>query len=486
MPKKISHTPRRSHTPWGLIFILAVVIFIWGCAAGHYEFYNDLKNFMTRGEYQQADKTIQQNQARVYGDKDLLLYYFDRGWLLHLAGQWNESNRMFALAEQLADSYFTKSISTEASTFLISDNMRPYYGEDFERAMIHVFSALNYIYLNKFDDALVEARRVDLFLTKLQTDYGYQNYYNEDAFIRYLMGIIYESQGEINDAFISYRKALETYKATENVYKVKVPEDLVFSALQTATDMGFTREFGEIKDDFPELSKNFVPEKSRSADGEIIFLHYNGRVPHKVDNIFKFAFGNAWGYVGMVEVDGKTKEDVYNAGTVIESIASEEQINVAFPKFVPTGYDILLSMLEVNGQKYQTELVDDIGEIAVKNLADRQGRVFFKSVARAAVKFALTKVAERKIEKETKNEVAQWVLKSAVKTTAALTEKADKRSWQTLPDQIRMSRIRLPQGIYSLKVSFIDRRGYVAREKKLDNIKVIRGKKTFVYVSSVE
>ena len=55
--------------------------------------------------------------------------------------------------------------------------MRPYYGDDFERAMIHVFNALNYVYLKQLDDALVEARRVDLFLNKLQTDYGHKKYY---------------------------------------------------------------------------------------------------------------------------------------------------------------------------------------------------------------------------------------------------------------------------------------------------------------------
>ncbi|MFH1238754.1 MAG: hypothetical protein V1653_01415, partial [bacterium] len=431
------------------------------CAGGRYDFYDALQQFMVRGEYPQADQKVQENLNKVYGDKDLLLYYFDRGWLLHLAGDWNESNKMFAQAEQLADDYFTKSITTEASTFLVSDNMRPYYGEDFERAMIHVFSALNYIYLNKFDDALVEARRIDLFLNKIQTDYGHKNYYNDDAFIRYLMGLIYESQGEINDAFISYRKALQLYKSTEKTYGVKIPPDLVLSALQTAKDMGFTEEFEEIRNDFPEISKNFVPAKRKSSDtGEIIFLHYNGRVPHKVDNIFKLAFGQAWGYVGMIEVDGKTQEEVHNAATVIESIASDEQVTIAFPKFVPTKYDILLSTLEVNGGKYPTELVQDIGQIAVKNLEDRQGRVFFKSVARAAVKFAIAKAAERKIEKETKNEIAQWLLTKAIKTASALTERADKRSWQTLPDQIRMSRIRLPQGTYAADVSFVDRKGY--------------------------
>lgn len=477
------HTPARNSV-WGMIFILTAYLLFSACAGGRYSHYSALNQFMAKREYPQADKKVQEKLNEVYGKKNLLLYYFDRGLLLHLAGSWDESNQMFDKAERLADDYFTKSISTEASTFLISDNMRPYYGEDFERAMIHVFSALNYIYLKKFDDALVEARRVNLFLNKLETDYGHKNYYTEDAFIRYLMGIIYESRGEVNDAFISYRKALNRYKSTQKAYGVEVPPDLVFSALQTAKDMRFQEEFDEIKKEFPDISRNFVPAGGNT--GEIIFLHYNGRVPHKIDNIFKMAFGKAWGFVGMVEVDGEAQENVNNAATVIETIASDEQVIIAFPKFVPTPYNIFLSKVKVNDREYSTELVQDIGQIAVKNLDDRKGRVFFKSVARAAVKFALSKAAERKIEKETDNKLTEWLLTKAVKTASALTEKADKRSWQTLPDQIRMSRIKVPEGTYSVDISFINRKGYVAYEKNLEGIKVSRGKKTFLYISTVE
>ncbi len=482
------HYLQRPKKPFlGLVFILAVHLFFSSCATNRYTYYNTLTQLMAKGEYPQAAQKVEENIKAIYGEKDLLLYYFDSGLLLHLAGKWEESNQMFTKAEQLADDYFTKSISTEASTFLVSDNTRPYYGEDFERAIIHVFSALNYVYLKKWDDALVEAKRVDLFLNKLQTDYGHKNYYTEDAFIRYLVGLIYESRGEINDAFISYRKALQRYQSTEKTYGVQVPPNLVLSSLQTAKDLGFREEFDEIKKSFPEISKNFVPLNKKSNDtGEIIFLHYNGLVPHKIDNIFKMAFGKAWGYVGMVEVEGDAQESVNNAATVIETIASDEQVIIAFPKFVPTEYNILFSKIKINEKEYSTELVQDIGQIAIKNLDDKKERVFVKAVARAAVKFTLTKAAEKKIKKQTNNKLAEWALNKAVKTASALTEKADKRSWQTLPDQMRMARIRLPEGNYSLNISFIDRKGYLAKEKKLENIKVSGGKKNFIYISTTE
>jgi len=38
--------------------------------------------------------------------------------------------------------------------------------------------------------------------------YEGKNKYREDAFIRYVTGVLYESRGGINDAFIAYRKSL--------------------------------------------------------------------------------------------------------------------------------------------------------------------------------------------------------------------------------------------------------------------------------------
>ncbi|MFH1784532.1 MAG: hypothetical protein ABH868_06535 [bacterium] len=481
----LNHTPRRARALWGLLFVSVAYLFFSACAGGNYEYYNSIHALMARNQYRQADAKVEENLDKIYGKKDMLLYYFDRALLLHLEGEWAESNKMLQKAEALADSYFTKSISSEASTFLISDNMRPYYGEDFERAMIHVFGALNYIYMGEFDEALVEARRVDLFLSRLKVDYGHKNFYTEDAFIRYLMGIIYESRGEINDAFISYRKALNRYKETQGAYGVKVPPELVQSALQAASDMGFRDEYFEIKNEFPKLSENFVPEKRKKTNGEIVLLHYNGRVPHKIDSIFKMEFGRAWGFVGMVDIAGEAQEEVNNVATVIETIASEEQVIIAFPKFVPSPYSIFISEVQVGDEIHRTELVQDIGAIAVKNMEDRKGRMFFKSVARAAIKFALAKGAERKIKEKTKSEVAQWILTKAVKTASALTEKADKRSWRTLPDQIRMSRVSLPGGTYPVEVTFVDKKGYEEGKVALGNVTVTPGKKTFLYLSTL-
>ena len=121
----------------------------------------------------------------TFGDKDAVLYFLERGMLYHYAGHFSASNASFQVATRLAELNYTKSVSVEASTFLANDNTRPYYGENFERALIHMFGAFNYQGLGQLDEALVEIGRLNFFLRQLVVD-GEDNSYRDDAFARYL------------------------------------------------------------------------------------------------------------------------------------------------------------------------------------------------------------------------------------------------------------------------------------------------------------
>lgn len=467
-----------------LIILLLASFFIAGCGANRLTYYDTLNNYVAQNKIAEANKQVEDNADKFYGEKDLLLYYLDHGYLFHIGADFSKSNLMLEEARKLAKDYFTKSISQEASTFLVSDNMRPYYGEDFERAISHVFSSLNYVFLNKGEDALVEARAVDDFLKLLQTNYGYKNTYKEDGFIRYIMGLLYENEGEINDAFISYRKALYTYKSQQKSLGTEIPQELFNSAMDTAARLQFNSEMEELRKDFSKQAGSYDQAKSAKTDGEIVVIHYNGLVPHKIDNILEIAFGKAWVYVGAVKTEGEAAESVSTASTAIRAIAADEQVIAAFPKYVPTNYTIATSIVELGDKSKPTEVVEDVGKIAVKSLDDRLGRVYAKTIARAAIKYALSRAARKKIEQKADNAVGAFLLSSTVKMAAALTEKADKRCWQVLPDTIRMARFKIPEGTYSLKVNYYNRSGGKVADEEKSDVAVKKGRKTFILVQT--
>jgi hypothetical protein len=129
----------------------------------------ELNSFVLKNEFASAAEQVEKKKSG-YGEKNALLYSLDRGMLLHFAGQYTESNQALETAKKTAQELFTKSVTAHLSTFLINDLMTPYYGEDFERALIYLFSALNYAALNQGEDALVECRQLDSFFRALPFD----------------------------------------------------------------------------------------------------------------------------------------------------------------------------------------------------------------------------------------------------------------------------------------------------------------------------
>ena len=355
--------------------------------------------------------------------------------------------------------------------------MRPYYGEDFERALVNVFSAVNYIMLGQENDALVEARQADHFLTTLQVNYGYTSVYKEDAFVRYLMGMIYENQGQINDAFISYRKALESYKYYEVNYGVKTPNMLVNDAIRTAKILGFTSEEAEIRKKWAVVPSDSEKDKN----GELVILNYNGFSPEKVDTFFEISFGAGWVYVEGTKVEGDDKAQVNQAKAIARSVAAAEQVRIAFPKYIPLDYEIKTAAAVTDNKTFRGEVVEDIGAIAVKGLDDRIARIRARAIARGIIKFALTRAVSQKVEKSS-GELTGWLAKKVLTAAAAATELADKRSWRTLPDKITMIRLPLVGDVHSLTLNFYGRNNELITTQELNNITIKPGKKTFLIV----
>ncbi len=449
------------------------------CAARtHY--YGELNTLVGQGDYLDAATLVEKSKQDIYGEKNALLYYLDNGMLLQLAGKYAESNESFERAKQLWLDYFTKSITTEASTFLISDNTRPYYGEDFERAMISVLEALNYVMLGQPNDALVEARQVDHFLQTLRVNYGYKNIYKEDAFARYLTGMLFENQGQVNDAYISYRQALDAYSDGLKTYGVPVPRALVGDALRTARELGFA-------DAVQEITKTWgdAPEPEAAANsGELVVLDYAGFVAEKIEHFIDLSFGYAWDYVGSLSPRRDEQEQTEQAGAIARSILSSDQVRLAFPKYVrdPTRVASLRLQDDTVGPEVSSAVVDNVSAIAEQSLDDRIARIRARTIARAAIKFALAYNISRRVEKESGNPLLGWVTKKALAVGSAALEHADTRSWRSLPDEILMSRMRLSPGVHSITLRCYDRNGTVIHQETIRNVTIRPGKKTFVIV----
>lgn len=442
VPGKLAFT-RVKPRAWvnaGLIMLFGVSLM---ACSPHIELYPKLDSLAQKGEYEKAAALVEKNKGE-YGKRNALLWYLDRGAYYHYAGQYDKSNKSFAEAERIIDELFTESVTRNVGAFLSNDNTLPYRGEDFEAVIINVYRALNYAGLGDVESALVEARKVDSKLGVINRQYksGKKNRYREDAFARMLMGIFYEAGGsrsDMNDAYISNKLSAETYqKDFSKNYKVGAPGVLKENLLSTAGFMG-PDEVAETKKRFAGVKAPTLAEKQKM--GAVYLVHFAGAAPVKYEDAIR-AFNT----------DGTP-------------------LKIAFPKYRRRSYQITASRMVLDGQaKNRLEVAQPTGDIAMKSLADRKGRIAAKAIARAIVKYNLMK--------KEKSGGGQALLS----IYNFVTEKADLRAWQTLPDKILLGRVLLPPGSHKLDVDYLSSAGKVVAKQSLGKFDIQAGQTRFFVV----
>jgi hypothetical protein len=115
-----------------------------------------------------------------------------------------------------------------------------------------------------------------------------------------------------------------------------------------------------------------------------------------------------------------------------------------------------------------TELGEDISNIAIKTLDNRKVRTIAKAVLRPAGKYFAERAVEESVRRSS-GELPADGISIAGSIYNIYSEQADIRSWQTLPAQIRIARLILSPGDYDLEFNGkpLDHVSLKAGEKKI-------------------
>ena len=404
-----------------------------------------------------------------------LPYLFERGLIAHYGDQFDESNRTFELAEITSDDLYTKSISREAVSLVTSDNLRSYAGTQYERLMIHYYRAFNYVYLNMPDDALVECRKAsNLLQYYADADENYE--FVGAAFIAYLSAILYEWAGDWNDAFIAYRWAERAYKQYEEVLGIPFPQDVGKSLVRLARQLGFQEEFERYAAIYGEPSEN-IPDS-----GELILLYETGFAPFKIEENIVFP---------ILKVDPIVQEDADRDEKKVREysrtlmrrrnqryreVEIEYLLRVAIPTYRSNRPRIVGIDADTTYGQVSGVLVEDIEAAAMKTFESELPTIMLRTVVRGVLKY----LGFRRANKEGE------VVGRLVNLLNVVTESADTRSWQTLPNQIFLVRMRLPVGKHNITLSFSDRADRRVKTDTLQNVIIRANDKTFLNYRTFE
>jgi len=306
-----------------------------------------------------------------------------------------------------------------------------------------------------------------------------ENRYYQDAFALNVQGMIYESAGDYNNAFISYRNAYNVYsQAGGNYFGVPVPQQLKKDLLNTASKMGFDEDVEKYKTLFNEKL-----DSSNNENGELILFMEEGNVPVKEENkitIFNVPLQRSWQYRDSY---GNAHDCNFNNPQFLVSASKLSDLSyftIALPYYKVVTFNELSKTVLLNEKTFQPELVQNFNTLAVDVLKER----FITDLTKASIRFVTKRLMEKGVsslteklaegtssknnnqskgvsdkkgsEKE-KDSNAKLIGQTAgliANIANNITEKADTRSWISLPAYISYIRVPLKAGENNINIQF--------------------------------
>lgn len=328
-------------------------------------------------------------------------------------------------------------IGANIASAAVNDNAIPYEARGYERVMLRHYQAMNYLSKGDLEGAGVEIRNANMEqeeslkrhqkeIEEAQKDAEEKNLSSvleneelmgkyaamdllsgkvknsfQNAYTFYLSGLIYEIEGQENDAYIDYKKALEIYP--DNKY---LQNDVIRLAkcLEMNGDLAYFQEHYNID--------ATVPDEDKKGKGEVIILFEDGFVPQKHEV--------------------KIPLPIPKAGLIA----------IAFPIYKAEAVDAIPLVLKDEDKEIGcTDPICDLGALAVKSLKEEIPSIATRQLARAITKGATTALVKEELGQLGSLTMSLWNWVS---------ESADLRSWITLPSNAQILRTTLPAGSHKL------------------------------------
>lgn len=395
-----SRAPRRT----ALLGLAVAAVGLAGCASYNERTSGALSAFRS-GQFDAAVQRFEDTE--VTGS--VFLSQAESGMVALVAGDWSGAREHLTEAARLSDEFADagpldpEGVVEALGSLVLNDAQRDYEGEGFERVYAHASLGLAYLAEGLVDDLLVEVRRADKLLTREEQLYDAE--YRAGGLGHFLSAVAYGLKGEPDQALLDYRRMVDKGVGLE----LAGPE---LSLL--ATQSNRAAEFAQHIEQYPPSPWPGGLEPGE-APAEVIVIGGAGLAPFKVEQRLEIATAN-----GLVSLAAPTYMD-----------RSESD----------GGF--LLSALE-SGADVRTAVIERVGEVARENLKDRLGAIALRAGVRNVARFAI----RNELEDEHGTSAAL-----AFDVVGALLERADLRSWLTLPNTWHAARLRLPSGVHSLELS---------------------------------
>ncbi len=425
---------------------LPLVFSLAGCASYPARMAAVKQDFVL-GNFESALSDITDDDCE--GGNEQVLALLERATIKQSMGDFEGSNQDFEAAYNVMVNYENRpsvslrDLGSETSSALVNDTTLPYKGTGYEKFLVHIYKALNYLMLGDYEGAGVEIRRLDrrreieletnrqarkaaedaarqqnisdgsrdLVAEQLLQAYGpararadaVNNLYLS-AFGSYLSALNYDLEGSWSEAVVDYRRVLEQVPSSRYAR--------IDAALSGAEDISGPASGVDL-----------------TESGDLFLVFQCGLAPTKDQIYIPFAIG-----------DGL--------------------ISLAFPFYRPVPTRLDRVAVTIDGRDAgSSEILSDIEAKQIRELIDRIPVLIVRQAIRAAVKASMLHVA--------KQEGGAWG-GLAASLYNVFSEQADLRSWLLLPKNIQVLRAYPPAGQRKVRIDIIDAGGRILDTVNLD------------------
>lgn len=397
-------------------------------SAANEAFYTELRH----GDVEVASANLQDQG----GD---FLFNVEKGRLLQLQSRYEASKTAFESSDsawQAQQQKATISLSDSGeslASFALNDNVNSYQPADYELGFLHLYQALNYIQLNKLSDALVEFRRANMVQEQakavrestineerdslkqegVNTDIGdvlakYPSSSRtlkttQNAYLYFLSALIFEAEGDNNDAYVDIRRALAIVPDNPIVIK---------HAFRLAKKLSVGDDLSLLKKQYPSYASDTV----KNDGANVIFIVESG----------------------VVEALQPWQQSLY----VYDYHGQSDLYSLALPYYRMQS-DITKTQVELNEHILPLNELADVNLMAQQQLSERIPGIALRQLIRLVVK--------KQIRDETAqdNPLANLMLN----VWNSLTEQPDTRSWISLPSRVSVGEKRVQAGKQQITVA---------------------------------
>lgn len=126
-------------------YVLIVLLLVSCSSAGRKE-RSGFQKLVSAGNFDGA-LSLLESKDFYKEEKSRLLFLMERGILLHMKGDYFQSVETLGKAKELSKKLYTVSLSKKAQKLIANDSYDIFYGEKFERSLIHFYLSLNHYLL---------------------------------------------------------------------------------------------------------------------------------------------------------------------------------------------------------------------------------------------------------------------------------------------------------------------------------------------------